>query len=156
MRKRAIQSANDFGESFLGVVAGVVACIGIFVFRDDAPYLFEGLTSRALPLVIVSGLCGVGSLVLLIRHAHRGARLLSVGAVASVVIGWGVAQWPYLLPESLKVGQAAAPDGTLEAVLVVFALAAVIILPSLALLYVLDQKGLLPEEGVEHSASSPS
>jgi len=132
-----------------GVAASVIAAVGIVVFYADARYLFDGLVSRALPLVILSGLCGIGSLVLLVRRANHGARLLSVGAVASVVVGWGVAQWPYLLPESLKVDQAAAPEGTLGAVLVVFALAAVIILPSLALLYVLDQKSLLAGEGVD-------
>jgi cytochrome d ubiquinol oxidase subunit II len=137
-----------------GVVAGVVAFVGIFVFSDDSSYLFDGLTSRALPLVIVSALCGVGSLVLLVRRADHGARLLSVGAVAAVVVGWGVAQWPYILPTSLKVSAAAAPSGTLKAVLVVFALAAVIILPAIGLLYVLDQKGLLPEEGVDSSPGS--
>ncbi|MGZ8734193.1 MAG: cytochrome d ubiquinol oxidase subunit II [Acidimicrobiia bacterium] len=140
-----------------GLAAGGIAFVGIFVFRSDSRYLFDGLLSRALPLVIISGFCGVGSLVLLVRRAHHGARLLSVGAVASVVVGWGVAQWPYLLPESLKVSAAAAPDGTLQAVLVVFALAAVIILPSLALLYVLDQKSLLASEGVDrpHRADPP-
>jgi cytochrome d ubiquinol oxidase subunit II len=132
-----------------GVVAGLVAFVGIFVFHSDSRYLFDGLLSRALPLVIVSGLCGVGSLALLLRRSDHGARLLSVGAVASVVVGWGVAQWPYILPESLKVSQAAAPDGTLQAVLFVFALAAVIILPALALLYVLDQKSLLAGEGAD-------
>ncbi len=131
-----------------GVVAGVVAFIGIFVFHADATYLYDGLTSRALPLVIISGICGIGSLILLLRDADHWARILSVGAVASVVIGWGVAQWPYMLPTSLKVSQAAAPDGTLQLVLIVFVIAAVIILPSLALLYILDQKSLLPEEGV--------
>jgi cytochrome d ubiquinol oxidase subunit II len=99
--------------------------------------------------VIISAICGVGSLVLLLRNADRGARVLAIGAVASVVVAWGVGQWPYLLPTSLKVSQGAAPDGTLQAVILVFVLAAVIILPSLALLYNLDQKGLLPEEGVD-------
>jgi len=42
-----------------------------------------------------------------------------------------------------------APDGTLQAVLLVFVLASVIVLPSLGLLYGLDQKGLLPGEGAE-------
>ena len=79
------------------------------------------------------GRCAVSaSLVLLVRGVTRPARgSCSVGAVATVVVGWGVAQWPYMLPESLKVSQAAAPDGTLEAVLVVFVFAAVVILPSL-------------------------
>lgn len=145
-RRRAIIAA---------VVAGVVAFVGIFVLRADARYVFDGLTSRALPLVIISAVCGVGSLVLLIRHAHRSARLLAIGAVASVVVAWGVGQWPYLLPTSLKVAQGAAPDGTLQAVMVVFVLAAIIILPSLGLLYALDQKGLLPGEGAESTPVPP-
>ena len=133
------------------MVAGLVAFVGIFVLRSDARYVFDGLTSRALPVVIVSGLCGVGSLVLLMRTAHRGARLLAIGAVGTLVIAWGVAQWPYILPTSLTVSAAAAPSGTLKAVLVVFALAAVIILPAFALLYVLDQKSLLPGESVDQT-----
>ncbi|MGZ6975522.1 MAG: cytochrome d ubiquinol oxidase subunit II [Acidimicrobiia bacterium] len=145
-RRRAIVAA---------VVAGAVAFVGIFVLRSDARYVFDGLTSRALPLVILSALCGIGSLVLLIRNAHRWARVLAIGAVATVVVAWGVGQWPYLLPTSLKVSQGAAPDGTLQAVMVVFVLAAVIILPSLALLFVLDQKSLLPGEGAEPKPAAP-
>jgi cytochrome d ubiquinol oxidase subunit II len=129
------------------VVAGVIAAVGIVVFYSDAHYLYSGLTSRALPLVIVSGLCGIASLVLLLRDAASWARFFSIGAVAAVVVGWGVAQWPYMLPESLKVADAAGPSGTLDAVLVVFVFAAVTILPALGLLYTLDQKSLLEGEG---------
>jgi len=136
-RRRAIVAA---------VVVGVVAIAGIFVLRDDARYLFDNLTGRALPLVILSAICGLGSIALLVRHNHSGARLLAVGAVVSVIWGWGVAQWPYLLPETLKVSQAAAPDPTLWSVLIVFGLAAVICLPALGLLYVLDQRSLLDTE----------
>ena len=95
------------------VVAGFVAFIGFFVLHDYAKYVFDGLTSRALPLVIISAICGIGSLVLLLRDAHTWARVLSMGAVATVVVSWGVAQWPYILPTSLKVSDAAAPTGTL-------------------------------------------
>jgi cytochrome d ubiquinol oxidase subunit II len=137
-----------------GIVAGFLGLCGIVVLHDDARYVFDGLTSRALALVIVSTLCGIGCLILLVRDDHRGARLLAMGAVASVVIGWGVAQWPYLLPTSLKVSQAAAPDATLTAILVVFAVAAVVILPSLGLLYRLDQKSLLQSEDAVPSRSS--
>jgi cytochrome bd ubiquinol oxidase subunit II len=125
------------------IVTGAVALAGIWVLYDDARYVFDGLTSRALAFVVISAICGVGSIVLLLRDAHRGARVLAVGAVASVVIAWGVAQWPYMLPETVKVSQAAAPDPTLWTVLVVFLVAAVVILPSLALLYVLDQRGMV-------------
>lgn len=141
-RRRAVAAA---------VVAGLVALGGIFVIHADAPYLYDGLTTRALPLVLASAACGVGSLVLLIRGAHRYARLLSIGAVASVVLAWGVAQWPYVIPESMSVSQTAAPSGTLDAVMVAFGLAVVIVLPSLGLLYYLDQKNLLPGEATSSS-----
>jgi cytochrome bd ubiquinol oxidase subunit II len=135
-----------------GVVAGVVALVGLFVVRYDASYLFDGLTSRALPLVIISVLAGIGALLLLRRQPRRGGRLAAVIAAGALVLGWGVAQWDYLLPESLTVSQAAAPAGTLKAVLVAAVLAVLLIVPAFALLYTLDQKGLLPEESVEEGS----
>lgn len=139
-RKRAI---------VMGFVAGAVAVAGIFVLRADAEYVFDRLTGVALPIVILSGLCGLGSMFLLTRRNHRFARFLAIGAVATVIWAWGVAQWPYMLPESVKVSQAAAPSATLWSVVVVFLLAAVICLPSLGLLYYLDQRSLLDSEGTE-------
>jgi cytochrome d ubiquinol oxidase subunit II len=139
-RRRAVITA---------AAVGLIGIIGIFVLRADAPDLFQGLTSRALPLVIVGALCGVVALVLLIRNASRGARLLAVVAVAITMIAWGDAQWPYILPESLTFAAAAAPSGTLTAVLIVVVFAALIVIPGFVLLFILDQKGLLPEEGVE-------
>jgi cytochrome bd ubiquinol oxidase subunit II len=143
-RRRAIVAA---------VLVGIVGFIGIFVLRADTPYLFSGLTSRALPLVILGVLCGIGALVLLVRNAHRGARVLAIVAVASVIVSWGVAQWPYVLPESLTFAAAASPTGSLTAVLVVVGLAAVIVVPGFVLLFVLHQRGLLPDEGVEDQAA---
>ena len=78
-----------------------------------------------------------------------------MGAVASVVLAWGVAQWDYLLPESLTVSAAAAPSGTITAVLVATGLAAVLIVPAFVLLYVLDQKTLLPEESMPEPPRVP-
>ena len=115
-------------------------------------YLFDGLTSRALPVLILSGACGVGAVLLLVRDTARGARALALIAVAAAVVSWGVAQSPYILPESLTFAAAASPPGTLTAVLIVVVLAALVVLPGFVLLYVLDQRGLLPEEGVDDVA----
>ena len=139
-RRRAIGAA---------VVAGVVAFIGIFVLREQATYVFHGLTSRGLPFVILSALCGIASLALLIRDAHRGARVLAIGAVVGVIVGWGVAQWDYMLPTSLTVSDAAAPTGTLQALLAATVLFVLVVVPGFALLFTLDQKSLLPGEGVD-------
>ncbi len=129
------------------VVTGVVAVVGVFVLAADSEYLFDGLTSRALPLVVVSAVAGVASLVLLLRRADRGGREAAAVAVASVVVAWGVAQWDFMLPETLTIAEAAAPDGTIGAVLVATGLAVLFIFPALVLLFRLDQQGLLPEEG---------
>jgi cytochrome d ubiquinol oxidase subunit II len=132
-----------------GVATGVLAFVGLFVVRNDARYVFDGLTSRGLPLVVVSVLAGLGALLLLRGRPHQGGRVAAVVAAGALVLGWGVAQWDYLLPESLTVSQAAAPPGTITAVLVAAALAALLIVPAFVLLYVLDQKSLLAGEGVD-------
>jgi cytochrome d ubiquinol oxidase subunit II len=135
------------------VAAGLVSLGGIFVLSNDADYLFDGLTSRALPLVVLSVVSGAGALVLLRQGASSGTRLAAVVAVAGLVVAWGVAQWDYLLPTSLTVSAAAAPSGTIAAVLVATGLAVVLIVPAFTLLYVLDQKTLLPEESVPEPTS---
>jgi cytochrome d ubiquinol oxidase subunit II len=130
------------------VVAGV-STVGLLILRADASHVFDGLESRGLALVVVTVGCGAGALVLLVRGAPRGARLLAMLAVASLIASWGAAQWPYLLPESLTVSDAAAPTGTLQAVLAAVVLAILFVLPGFVLLFVLHQRDLLPEEGVE-------
>ncbi len=132
-----------------GAVAGILALTGLLVVRGDARYLFEGLTSRALPLVVVSAVAGLAALLLLRGRPRRGSRLAALAAAGALVLAWGVAQWDYVLPESLTVAAAAAPTGTITAVLVATGLAVVLIVPAFILLFVLHQKGLLPDEGVD-------
>jgi len=128
------------------LVAGALAVAGLFVLHADTRYVYDRLTDQALPLVVASVLCGLGVLIMLLRGARRGLRPLAVGAVVAVVWGWGVAQFPYLLPTSLKISESAAPPETLAAVIVVFLIAAILVLPALGLLYWLSQKELLSGE----------
>jgi len=138
------------------VVTGVLAVVGLFVLRGDARYVFDGLTSRALPLVALSALAGAGAFLLLRGKPRRGARVAALVASGALVLAWGLAQWDYLLPETLTVSQAAAPTGTITAVLLVAALAVLFIAPAFALLYTLDQKSLLPDEGVHDGPQQPT
>ncbi|HEX5374840.1 MAG TPA: cytochrome d ubiquinol oxidase subunit II [Solirubrobacterales bacterium] len=128
------------------VFAGAFAVVGLFVLHADSRYVFDRLVDQALPLVVVSGLCGLAVLVMLLRGTRRGLRPLAVGAFVTVIWGWGAAQFPYLLPTSLKISESAAPPETLGAVIVVFLVAAVVVLPALGLLYWLSQKELLSGE----------
>jgi cytochrome bd ubiquinol oxidase subunit II len=139
---------RSFANRALGAAlgAGAVALAGIFVLRADARYVYDGLTSEGLPLVLLSAVCGLGALALLWRGARRGVRPLAVGAVVAVIWGWGVAQYPYLLPEKLKIADGAGASGTLTAVLVVFGAAVVLVLPAIGLLFTLGQRSVLEEE----------
>jgi cytochrome bd ubiquinol oxidase subunit II len=137
-RSRALVSA---------IAAGALAAGGLVALHADARYIFDGLTGKALPLVIISALCGTAVLVLLRRGAQRGTRLLSAGAVTAIVWGWGVAQHPYLLPKVLTIDQAAAPTATLTALLIVFGAALILVVPAIGLLFMLAQRSLI-EEGV--------
>ena len=121
----------------------MVVLAGIAVLHADAPRLFSELTTRGLVLVLASALSGLAALVLLPRAAPALLRVLAVTAVAAVVAGWGVAQYPYLLGNHLSIEQAAAPTPTLEVLLVVAAVAVAVVAPSIGLLFVLQQRGRL-------------
>jgi cytochrome d ubiquinol oxidase subunit II len=65
--------------------------------------------------------------------------------VVAVIWGWGAAQYPYLLPQTLTIEEGAGASATLTTVLAVFAVAVVVVLPALAVLFTLDQRSLLEE-----------
>jgi len=131
-----------------GVVAGLVSVAGIWVLRDDSPRLFHHLIGVALPLVVVSVLAGLGALVVLRRGAPRAGRPLAAVAVAAVIGGWGVAQYPFLLGTHLTLAAGAAPDSTLRVVVGVFLTALVTAVPSLVYLYSLGERGRLDTHGL--------
>jgi cytochrome bd ubiquinol oxidase subunit II len=134
-----------------GAVAGALALATLAEIHSANPALFHGLTHRGLALVIVSAGCGIAVIVLLATGRRPQAlRPLSVLGVAAVVWGWGVAQYPALLPgTSLTLTSAAAPHSILVTVVVVFITAAVLVGPSFLLLFSLHGRQLL--EGESHA-----
>jgi cytochrome bd ubiquinol oxidase subunit II len=146
-RARVSDLERYFTARALGaaLAAGALAVAGILVLRADARYVYDGLTHEGLPLVILSALCGLAVLGLLRRPRARGARPLAVAAVVAVIWGWGVAQYPYLLPQVLTIADGGGASATLTSVLIVFGLAVVLVLPSIALLFTLTQRSLIEE-----------
>jgi cytochrome d ubiquinol oxidase subunit II len=124
-------------------VTGVASLAGIAVLHADSPELFDALSTRGLPLVLLSGVCGLTALVLVRRLAPRVVQGLAVVAVAAIIAGWGTAQYPFLLGTHTTITEAAAPASTLVALTVVAAVAFAIVVPSMALLFALAQRGSL-------------
>jgi cytochrome d ubiquinol oxidase subunit II len=126
-----------------GVVAGGLALAGLLVVRISARPLWHGLTTGiGLALVCVCAAAGITTMILVWRSAFGLARASAALAVAAVIAGWAAAQEPRVLP-GLTISQAAAGRSTLIATIVGVAVGAVVLVPSLGLLYWLVLHGRL-------------
>jgi cytochrome bd ubiquinol oxidase subunit II len=122
-----------------GAVSGGLALTGLLVMRSSGLNLTSG---PALALVCVSGAAGLATLALCWASRFGLARLTAAVAVAAVVGGWAAAQAPRFLP-GLTVTPAAAGHSTLVALVVAVACGAVVLVPSLILLFTLFLRGRL-------------
>jgi cytochrome d ubiquinol oxidase subunit II len=123
-----------------GAAAGLVAGGGLLFLHHDAAVLYHGLLHRGLPLTILSIIAGTVSLGLLYRHHFTIARGTAAIAVTAVLWAWAAAPYPHLLTPGLTISQAAANRAVLTATLASLAVGAVLLVPSLAWLYVLFQR----------------
>jgi cytochrome bd ubiquinol oxidase subunit II len=132
-----------------GVVAGAVAFSGLPIVHHDAREIWDGLTSDGgLAAVIVSGLAGMATLALVYRRRFEPARVTAALAVAAIIAGWALAQRPRFLP-GLTVEEAAASRSALIAVIVGTAIGAVVLVPSLVLLFSLFLRGRFDPHAAE-------
>jgi cytochrome d ubiquinol oxidase subunit II len=128
-----------------GIVAGVMAVAGLGIIAGDADRIFHRLiTGPGLPGLVVSLAAGIATLALVWRRRYELSRYTAALAVASIIAGWALAQSPVFLP-GLTIEAAAAPRATLIAVTVAVLGGAVILFPSLALLFRLVLAGRLVE-----------
>jgi cytochrome d ubiquinol oxidase subunit II len=134
-----------------GLVSGPLALAGLLVVRSDRHYLFhELLSGGALAAVIVSTLAGLATLALVYRRRFETARYGAALAVAAIIAGFALARWPLIIP-GLTVDHAAASHDTLVWVVVSVLAGAVVLFPSMALLFRLMVSGRL--EDVEGTPS---
>jgi cytochrome d ubiquinol oxidase subunit II len=128
-----------------GIVAGLIAVTGLGVVAGDASRILHRLTAGAgLAGLVISLVSGVATLALVWRRRYELARYGAAVAVAAIIAGWALAQSPLFLP-GLTIEAAAAPRATLIAVTVAVLGGAVILFPSLALLFRLVLSGRLVE-----------
>jgi cytochrome d ubiquinol oxidase subunit II len=138
-----------------GAVAGVLSIAGLVVLHHDAYRLYHELVAGdGLPALIVSVLAGLATFGLVAAGRFEPARYTAGLAVAAIVAGWALAQSPIFLP-GLTVKQAAAPHDVLVAITVAVLGGAVILFPSLVLLFRLTLGGRLGH-GEEEQAATPA
>ena len=141
------------------VASGGVAFIGLFVLHHDAHRLFHRILTVGWPLIALSAVAGLASAIAtgtpVLHDRPRLVRPLAVLAVAALLGGWGVGQYPYLLGTHLTIYEAEAPSATMASLLAVTGLAVVLVLPSLVWLLTLVDRGQLTDgESPAHSGGA--
>jgi len=142
MNYMTTRASGSLREDFRrqGLVAGVavaalaIATLGVSYWdaRD-----FWDLWQRPVPLAMSGAtlVAGVASLFVLWRRWWMLAPLAAGGAMAMLAGAWGVIQFPYFIVPSQQLYDAAASSTMLKSSLVGLAAGAVILIPSLLLLY---------------------
>jgi cytochrome bd ubiquinol oxidase subunit II len=136
-----------------GVVTGGVAVAALVVVAFDAPALWAGLVGFGLPAVVVSGVAGLVTLPMVWWRRYSWARISAAVAVVAVVAGWALAQHPFVLP-GLTLAALAAPFDTLLAVVIAVFAGAIVLAPSLGLLFSLVLKGRFDPDSLRPARST--
>ncbi len=127
-RRRALAS---------GVGALLAAALSLGLAWHEAPLVWSELTasSRALPMQAVTAVVSVAVLGTIFARRYQLARIGVILQVSLIFWGWAAAQYPYVVPPDLTIGEAAAPAVTLRLVLLALGVGAVLLLPSLFYLF---------------------
>jgi len=115
-----------------GLAVFVTAVVGLLL-SPQAPLVERGLLAApwATALHVLTGAAALTAFWALWRRHYRIARVAAAAQVALILWGWGLAQFPYLLPPDLTIAQAAAPRITLELALTAVSAGAIVLFPSL-------------------------
>lgn len=127
-RTRALVSA---------VLVGAFAWGLYLLARSEAPLIHAGLSRRpwSVPFHSLTGLFALGAIAALWRRHFVLARVCAALQVGMIILGWGLAQYPYLLPPDFRIADAAAPAATLRLFLTVTAAGGLVLFPSLYYLF---------------------
>jgi cytochrome d ubiquinol oxidase subunit II len=145
-RKRAIFSG----------FASVIAAFGTYVAAgNSAQGILDGLSRSPYAWLIEGGaaIAAVVAFQALWSRSYLRARIAAAAQVALIVIGWGIAQYPYLVRPELTIFTSASPTNILVDLEIAVAVGAVILIPSLALLLLIfktDRKSIPAKAGTTY------
>ncbi len=124
--------------------------------KHSAPRLWGELTTSLWGWSLQVGIGGfmIAVIWLLITRQYWWARTCIILQVTLTLWAWGIAQFPYLIPPHLTVFSAAAPEITLQLLLVALLLGALLLFPSLYyLLYTFKNESLFNTQKMGKSIS---
>lgn len=142
-----------------GIAVGVMALLVLALAGSGAPGMRAGLLHApwSVPLHLAALAAAASAIAALWARRWRAARLAAGAEVALLLWGWGLGQFPLLIPPDLSIGAAAAPAATLRAVFVALVLGAVVLIPSLLYLFRIfkSSEHHAQQEGLENDQDHP-
>jgi cytochrome d ubiquinol oxidase subunit II len=147
--QRPLEAYFTLRARLAAMVAGALSLAVLAELHGSDHGLYARLSAgRALPLVIVAGLCGLAVFAGVDARRRLGAvRAIAALGVAAVIWGWGVAQYPRLLPgTNLTLTNAGAPHSIFVALVVLFIIALLLLGPSFVLLFTLQSRRVLSSD----------
>lgn len=136
-----LETKGDAQEDFrrraliAGVTVAILATIALPVAIWNAPVLWQQLSwGRATPLVIGTIAFSLIAMGGAWKRHYTLARIATIAEVACIVWGWALAQAPYIIVPDITVTGNAAPEATLESLIIVWAIGSLFLIPSMWLL----------------------
>jgi cytochrome bd ubiquinol oxidase subunit II len=130
---------DDFRQRAL-VLWMIVSSLGgavLLLSRTGAPQIYDGLvhTSGGRILLVLTAIAGLVSLTGLYFRWFRTARAAAAFQVISIIFGWALSQYPYLIVPDVKLPEAAAPAQILRLLIWSLLVGGLVLFPSLYYLY---------------------
>ena len=125
---------DDFRNRSLGaaVVAIVLAIVALALGAGSGGVMTRLIQPGGTTFVLAgSGVAAVTAIAALLQRRFHLARIAAAGWVTLMLWGWIVAQFPLIVPPSLTIEAAAAPNRTLEETMAVLIGGAIVLIPSL-------------------------
>lgn len=126
--------AEDFrGRAILaGVAVAAAAATGLLAAGPRSVFggrLLHGPLTW--PIQLATGLCAITAFAALLRRRYQLARVAAIAQVTLILVGWALAQLPYLIAPDLTLEEAAAPRITLVLLLGALGAGSLILAPTL-------------------------
>jgi cytochrome d ubiquinol oxidase subunit II len=130
---------EDFRKRALaaGAVVFVMAAVALVFGQLEAERIAIGITRTPIGILIqvATAAFAITALTALVKRRYRIARLAAGAQVSAILWGWAVAQFPFIVPETMPIASMAAPRATLVLLAVGLCVGAVILIPALRYLF---------------------
>jgi cytochrome d ubiquinol oxidase subunit II len=137
-----VETAGQLREDFRrraiisGTTTAVLAFVVLLVSAWEANWFFKQMLSpRSWPVLLAGLFFFAASAWAVLGRRYLLSRVFAAGEIILLILGWGLAQQPYLVYPDFQLVQSAGPAATIQFLLMALPFGAIILVPSLWLLF---------------------